>query len=45
MELPTIIIPQVENIETISMPLPTADVPSYPIMVVPPNNLLSLIHI
>ena len=39
MELPTIIIPQVENIETISIPLPTADVPSYPIMVVPPNNL------
>ena len=39
MELPTIIIPPVENIETISIPLPTADVPSYPIMVVPPNNL------
>ena len=39
MEIPTIVIPPVNNIETISIPLPTADVPSYPIMVVPPNNL------
>ena len=37
--IPSIQIPRVEKIETISIPLPTADVPSYPIMVVPPNNL------
>ena len=37
--IPSILIPRIEKIETISIPLPTADVPSYPIMVVPPNNL------
>ena len=37
--IPRISIPRIEKIETISIPLPTADVPSYPIMVVPPNNL------
>ena len=39
MEIPTIVIPPVENIETISIPLPTADVPSYIPMVVPPSDL------
>ena len=37
--IPTINIPPVETIKTISIPLPTADIPSYPIMVVPPSDL------
>ena len=40
-EIPTIVIPPVEQIETISIPLPTADVPSYIPMVVPPSDLRS----
>ena len=39
LEIPTIVIPPVEEIETISIPLPTADVPSYIPMVVPPSDL------
>ena len=39
MEIPTIVIPPVKNIETISIPLPTADVPFYTPMVVPPSDL------
>ena len=39
MEIPTILIPPVNNIETISIPLPTADVPSYVPLVVPPSDL------
>ena len=39
MEIPTIVLPPVETIETISIPLPTADVPSYIPMVVPPSDL------
>ena len=39
MELPTIEIPPVENIKTISIPLPTADVPFYKPLVVPPSDL------
>ena len=39
MEIPTIVIPPVENIETISIPLPTADVPYYVPMVIPPSDL------
>jgi hypothetical protein len=39
MEIPTIVLPPVENIETISIPLPTADVPSYVPLVVPPSDL------
>ena len=39
MELPTIVIPPVENIETISIPLPTADIPFYAPLVVPPSDL------
>ena len=39
MEVPTIKIPPVEKIQTISIPLPTADVPSYVPLVVPPSDL------
>ena len=39
MEIPTIVIPPVETIETISIPLPTADVPFYTPLVVPPSDL------
>ncbi len=39
MEIPTIVIPPVKDIETIGIPLPTADVPSYVPLVVPPNDL------
>ena len=39
MDLPTIELPPVENIQTISIPLPTADVPSYTPLVVPPSDL------
>ena len=39
MEIPSIVIPPVKDIETISIPLPTADVPSYVPLVVPPSNL------
>ena len=37
--LPRIELPSVEKIETISIPLPTADVPYYVPMVVPPSDL------
>ena len=37
--IPSIRIPIVEQIETISIPLPTADVPSYVPLVVPPSDL------
>ena len=39
MELPTINIPDTQTIETISIPLPTADVPSYKMIIVPPSDL------
>ena len=39
MEIPTIEIPALQKIETISIPLPTADVPSYTPLVVPPSDL------
>ena len=39
MDIPTIVLPPVETIETISIPLPTADVPSYTPLVVPPSDL------
>ena len=39
MDIPTIVLPPVETIETISIPLPTADVPSYVPLVVPPSDL------
>ena len=37
--IPTIIIPSVNNIETISIPLPTGKVPFYEPMVIPPSDL------
>ena len=37
--LPTIVIPPVKKTETISIPLPTADVPFYRPLVVPPSDL------
>ena len=37
--IPTIIIPTVNNIETISIPLPTGKVPFYEPMVIPPSDL------
>ena len=39
MELPTIILPDIVDIKTIEIPLPTADVPYYEPMVVPPSDL------
>jgi len=39
MDLPAIEIPSAWHIETPSIPLPTADVPSYQPLVVPPSNL------
>ena len=39
MDLPTIKLPETQQIETISIPLPTADVPYYIPMVVPPSDL------
>ena len=39
MEIPTIILPDIVDIETIEIPLPTADVPYYEPMVVPPSDL------
>ena len=41
MEIPTILLPSPKRIETISIPLPTADVPSYVPLVVPPSDLRS----
>ena len=40
-EIPTIQIPPVNNIETISIPLPTGKVPFYQPMVIPPSDLRS----
>ena len=39
MEIPTILLPNPQRIATISIPLPTADVPSYVPLVVPPSDL------
>ena len=38
-EIPIIEIPPIDTIQTISIPLPTADVPYYESMVVPPSDL------
>ena len=38
-EIPIIEVPSIQKIETISIPLPTADVPFYTPMVVPPSDL------
>ena len=39
MNIPTIILPDIVDIETVEIPLPTADVPYYTPMVVPPSDL------
>ena len=39
MEVPTIVLPDAVQIETVEIPLPTADVPYYILMVVPPSDL------
>ena len=39
MVIPTIVIPPVQKIETVEIPLPTADVPYYVPLVVPPSDL------
>ena len=39
MEIPTIQIPPTQTVETISIPLPTADVPSYKMIFVQPSDL------
>ena len=39
MEVPTIILPDAVQIKTVEIPLPTADVPYYKPMVVPPSDL------
>ena len=39
MEIPQILLPDPIPLETISIPLPTADVPSYIPLVVPPSDL------
>ena len=39
MEIPIIELPLLKTIKTISIPLPTADVPSYVPLVVPPSDL------
>ncbi len=39
MDIPTIELPPVQKIKTVEIPLPTADVPSYTPLVVPPSEL------
>ena len=39
MEIPTIVLPPAQKIDTVEIPLPTADVPYYVPMVVPPSDL------
>ena len=39
LQLPILELPPIQKIETISIPLPTADVPFYTPMVVPPSDL------
>ena len=39
LNLPTIILPDIVEVETVEIPLPTADVPYYKPMVVPPSDL------
>ena len=41
MDLPTIVLPDTVQIKTPSLPLPTADVPSYQPLVVPPQDFRS----
>ena len=39
MELPKILLPPPQRIDTVEIPLPTADVPSYTPLVIPPSDL------
>ena len=39
MEIPTIVLPDIVEIKTVEIPIPTADVPYYKPMVVPPSDL------
>ena len=39
MEIPIIVLPTTQKIKTVEIPLPTADVPYYTPMVVPPSDL------
>ena len=39
MEIPTIVIPPIQKIKTVEIPLPTADVPYYVPLVIPPSDL------
>ena len=39
MQIPTIVLPNAVKLQTPSLPLPTADVPSYQPLVVPPSDL------
>ena len=39
MAVPTIVLPDIQKIETVEIPIPTADVPYYKPMVVPPSDL------
>ena len=39
MEIPTIVIPPIQKIKTVEIPLPTADVPYYVPLVVPQSDL------
>ena len=39
MEIPTIVLPDTVQLQTPSLPLPTANVPSYQPLVVPPQDL------
>ena len=39
MEIPTKVLPPVQKIKTVEIPLPTADVPYYVPLVVPPSDL------
>ena len=39
MDLPTIVLPDAVQLKPLSIPLPTADVPSYQPLVVPPSDL------
>ena len=39
MEIPTIFLPTIQKIKTVEIPLPTAEVPYYKPLVVPPSDL------
>ena len=39
MDIPTIVLPDIKKIETVEISIPTADVPYYTPMVVPPSDL------